>query len=302
MMLSASACLAVEGASDSHEHGGAALLGEGAGGVARAPGHSLLDHDDTGALLAAQAASRGGLLGGLLVPAAALLAGMSPLLRVALGVALGGAFILATQAVLDRYEHLKFVGFRGVDARKVLLIMAVMTLHSATEGVGIGVSFGSARERFGVFISATLAAHNVPEGLAVRVLGRVLAGRGQGVAHLATNELPAPFSRLHLSLPSPAALQICLVLLPRGVPPVEAALWAALTSLPQPLMALPAFLSVQHFLPVLPVGLGFAAGAMTWVALFELLADARAEVGAVTTAGVATAAGAAMLAVQQVLR
>jgi hypothetical protein len=35
--------------------------------------------------------------------------------------------------------------------------------------VGIGVAFASSSgEKFGVFVTATLAVHNIPEGLAVR--------------------------------------------------------------------------------------------------------------------------------------
>lgn len=49
----------------------------------------------------------------------------------------------------------------------MLLILGVMTLHSLAEGIGLGVSFGSQHEAFGVFVSATLAVHNIPEGLAV---------------------------------------------------------------------------------------------------------------------------------------
>ena len=72
-----------------------------------------------------------------------------------------------------------------------------MTVHSLSEGIGLGVSFGSDykngggggadthlgavladgsasggnahdRGRFGEFISSALAIHNIPEGLAVR--------------------------------------------------------------------------------------------------------------------------------------
>ena len=39
-------------------------------------------------------------------------------------------------------------------------------------------------------------------------------------------------------------------------------------------MAVPAFIFVTFFTPFLPVGLGFAAGAMIWMVFAELIADA----------------------------
>jgi len=61
---------------------------------------------------------------------------------------------------------------------------------------------------------------------------------------------------------------------PKGTKTWKVGLWSIFTSLPQPLMAVPAFLFVFFFAPMLPVGLGLAAGAMIWMVFAELIPDA----------------------------
>ena len=51
---------------------------------------------------------------------------------------LGLLFILGTKRFLDENEDVKLGSLNGADSRKILLIIFVMTLHSFSEGVGIG--------------------------------------------------------------------------------------------------------------------------------------------------------------------
>jgi zinc transporter ZupT len=72
----------------------------------------------------------------------------------------------------------------------------------------------------------------------------------------------------------PEGLAISLVLVPHGMKVRAAAGWSIFSSLPQPLVAVPAFLFVEAFSTVLPVALGFAAGAMLAIAARDVLPEA----------------------------
>jgi ZIP family zinc transporter len=152
--------------------------------------------------------------------------------RTALGVGLGICFVSVTQRYLE-HDHRRAMGsLRGEDARRALLIVGVMTVHSAAEGIGVGAAFADG-STLGLVIAVAIAVHNIPEGLA-----------------------------------------ISLVMVPRGTSVRAAAGWSIFSSLPQPLLAVPAFLFVDTFESILPIGLGFAAGAMVWMVLGELLPEA----------------------------
>ena len=177
------------------------------------------------------------------------------------GVLIGlAAIVLARNLLSDRGGAVAFSEMGAFDARKALLIVGVMTAHSFSEGVGVGVSFGGG-QALGLFITVAIAVHNIPEGLA-----------------------------------------ISLVLVPRGVSWYGAALWSVLSSLPQPLMAVPAFLFVSTFEPVLPYGLGFAAGAMIWMVFSELMPDALEEASHNLVAVVTTLSIVAMVVFQVLIR
>ncbi len=76
-------------------------------------------------------------------------------------------FLISSSFLAKHAEHFKSAGFDEMDAKRALLVIAVMTAHSFAEGLSIGVSFSEhAPPVLGFFITACLATHNVPEGLA----------------------------------------------------------------------------------------------------------------------------------------
>jgi len=148
-----------------------------------------------------------------------------------IGANLGVLFILATQRILDRY-NVQFGSIGPAGSRRTLLMIVVMTVHSFSEGVAVGTSFGGGMS-LAVLITAAIAVHNIPEGLAISA-----------------------------------------VLRPQGVSVAGCAGWSVFSSLPQPLMAVPAYLLVDTFTAALPYGIGFAAGAMVLMVFLELLPEA----------------------------
>jgi zinc transporter, ZIP family len=148
-----------------------------------------------------------------------------------IGANVGVVFILMTQRWLQAHD-IQFGKARGVGAKRMLLMLVVMTVHSFSEGVAVGAAFGGGMT-LALTITVAIAVHNIPEGLAISA-----------------------------------------VLRPRGVSVLGCAGWSIVSSLPQPLMAVPAFLLVERFEKALPYGVGFAAGAMVFMVLVELLPEA----------------------------
>jgi zinc transporter ZupT len=153
--------------------------------------------------------------------------------KTVLGVVVGIVAIWAIAHVVHADGDADITRLRGgADARTAFLVIAVMTAHSAAEGIGVGVSFGGG-DQLGLLVTIAIAIHNIPEGLA-----------------------------------------ISLAMLPTGASVRSMTGWSIFSSLPQPLLAIPAFLFVEAFQGFLPVGLGLAGGAMLWMVLAELMPEA----------------------------
>lgn len=180
---------------------------------------------------------------------------------VILGVLSGAIFIQIVQSQLDKFGDMKFESLSGASARKIVLVIGIMSAHALGEGCGVGVSFcGTRGWAQGVLVSLAIGLHNIPEGLAVAT-----------------------------------------VLVSRGVGAKKAAWWALFTALPQPLLAVPSFMFVDTFTFLLPLALGFAAGCMTWMVFAELIPDSLADAPHGKVATTATFSACALEALRMLL-
>ncbi|MEX2143713.1 MAG: ZIP family metal transporter [Anaerolineales bacterium] len=137
--------------------------------------------------------------------------------------------------------------------------------------------------------------------IGVMTLHSFAEGIGVGVAYGGSDTLGAFITAAIAIHNIPEGLAISLVLVPRGTSPGKAGLWSIFSSLPQPLMAVPAYLLVTQFQPFLPFGLGLAAGAMLWMVVAELIPDALQEISSEMVGLVLTLAVVAMLGFQALL-
>ncbi|KAL8152969.1 hypothetical protein V2J09_010729 [Rumex salicifolius] len=175
---------------------------------------------------------------------------------VMIGILSGGMFIWLCKKILEQYGEVSMLDIKGADATKVVLVIGIMTLHSFGEGSGVGVSFAGSK--------------GLPQGLLVTVA-------------IAVHNIPE-------------GLAVSMVLASKGVSPQNAMIWSIITSLPQPLVAVPAFMCADAFNKLLPFCTGLAAGCMIWIVIAEVLPDAFKEASPSHVASAATIAVAFMVA------
>ena len=159
--------------------------------------------------------------------------------------------------------------------------------HEDDQSLTLGLERASFRKM--LMIMAVMTAHSFAEGIGV---GVSFGGR-EGFGELISSAIA-----IHNI---PEGIAIALVMIPRGVSKMKTALWSIFSSLPQPLMAVPAFLFVLVFEPLLPIGLGLAAGAMIYMVFVELMPEALEHVRGLVAIPVCVLATAAMLAFQWLL-
>jgi ZIP family zinc transporter len=168
------------------------------------------------------------------------------------GLVAGVVLVVVAHEVIEGYEmHPK--RYEEADFRKLLLILGVLTVHSFPEGVAVGVSFAD------LGLQAT--------GVTVGLFGFVVP-------------LLAVFMTVAISIHNvPEGVAISIPLRTLGVSEWKMVWWAVFSSLPQPIGAVIAYLFVRVAREFLPVGFGFAAGAMIYLVVTEFIPEAL-DIGA----------------------
>ena len=175
--------------------------------------------------------------------------GQIAFLTAASGFLLGGGFLFLADKLLP-HLHMgldvnQAEGIKTKWQRSILLVLAI-TLHNIPEGLAVGVAFGAVASGMGS--SATMA------GAAALAIGIGLQNFPEGAA------VSIPLRR-------------------EGFSRKKAFLYGQASGMVEPIAGVIGAYSVVKMQPLLPYALAFAAGAMIYVVVEELIPEAQREEG-----------------------
>ena len=175
--------------------------------------------------------------------------GQVAFITAAIGFLTGGGFLYLVDKLLP-HLHLgldtaKAEGIKTTWQRSVLLVLAI-TLHNIPEGLAVGVAFGAVAA--GIGTSATLA-------------GAVALAIGIGLQNF------------------PEGAAVSIPLRREGFSRKKAFLFGQASGIVEPLAGVLGAFAVIKIQPILPYALAFAAGAMIYVVVEELIPEAQREEG-----------------------
>lgn len=180
----------------------------------------------------------------LLAPAIELAeaAGKPPWIPAAIGFLAGGAFLFMVDRILP-HLHPGMARAEGISSawrRSILLVLAI-TLHNIPEGLAMGVAFGA--------LAAGLPAASAAGAIALAV--------GIGLQNL------------------PEGAAVSVPLRREGLTRLKSFWYGQLSGMVEPAAGLLGAAAVVLVRPLLPYALAFAAGAMIYVAVEELIPESQ---------------------------
>jgi len=199
---------------------------------------------------------------------------------VAIGFLLGAFFIFGLDQFLP-HLHIhqpmeKREGVKTVWNRTVLLVLAI-TLHNIPEGLAVGVAFGAVAEGLpgadmagAIALAIGIGIQDFPEGLAVAIaVAEGLPGADMaGAIALAIGIGIQDF---------PEGLAVAIPLRRFGMSRTKSFLWGQLSGVVEPVAGVLGVALVMVAQPLLPYLLAFAAGAMIYVVVEEVIPETQRD-------------------------
>ena len=170
--------------------------------------------------------------------------GFVKVIPAAVGFLLGAIFIFGLDKVLP-HMHINFKETEGIKSpwqRTTLLVLAI-TLHNIPEGLAVGVLFGG-------------VAAGIPEA---SIAGAVTLAIGIGIQNF------------------PEGIAVSMPLRRMGMSRRKSFMYGQSSAIVEPIFGVIGAVAVTFFTPILPYALAFAAGAMIFVVVEEVIPETQQD-------------------------
>lgn len=170
--------------------------------------------------------------------------GFVKVIPAAVGFFLGAFFIFGLDKILP-HLHINFKESEGIKSpwqRTTLLVLAI-TLHNIPEGLAVGVLFGG-------------VAAGIPEA---SIAGAVTLAIGIGIQNF------------------PEGIAVSMPLRRMGMSRWKSFMYGQSSAIVEPIAAVLGAVAVTFFTPILPYALAFAAGAMIFVVVEEVIPETQQD-------------------------
>lgn len=170
--------------------------------------------------------------------------GFIKVIPVAVGFFLGAIFLFGLDRTLP-HLHINFKETEGIKSpwqRTTLLVLAI-TLHNIPEGLAVGVLFGG-------------VAAGIPEAT---IAGAVTLAIGIGIQNF------------------PEGIAVAMPLRRMGMSRRKSFMYGQASAIVEPIAGVLGAVAVTFFTPVLPYALAFAAGAMIYVVVEEVIPETQQD-------------------------
>ena len=170
--------------------------------------------------------------------------GIFKVLPAAIGFGFGALFIFGLDKILP-HLHINFKESEGIKTpwRRTTLLVLAITLHNIPEGLAVGVLFGG-------------VAAGVPEA---SITGAVALALGIGIQNF------------------PEGIAVSMPMRRQGISRFKSFWYGQLSAVVEPFAAIFGALAVTFFTPILPYALAFAAGAMIFVVVEEVIPETQQD-------------------------
>ena len=157
---------------------------------------------------------------------------------------MGALFIFGLDKILP-HIHINFKDSEGIKTpwHKTTLLVLAITMHNIPEGLAVGVLFGG-------------VAAGVPEA---SIGGAVALAIGIGIQNF------------------PEGIAVSMPLRRQGVSKFKSFWYGQLSAIVEPISAVLGAIAVTFFTPILPYALAFAAGAMIFVVVEEVIPETQLD-------------------------